>query len=41
MISWESEDISPVRDGGIRREVLVEGGSFSTPKEGANVESKF
>lgn len=40
MISWEAEDISPTRDGGIRREILEEGASFSTPKDGANVESK-
>ncbi|KAI5733583.1 hypothetical protein M8J76_013499 [Diaphorina citri] len=38
MISWEAEDISPTRDGGIRREILEEGASFSTPKDGANVE---
>lgn len=38
MISWQPEDISPNRDGGITREVLKEGGSFSTPKEGASVE---
>uniref|UniRef100_A0A8D8X685 peptidylprolyl isomerase n=1 Tax=Cacopsylla melanoneura TaxID=428564 RepID=A0A8D8X685_9HEMI len=38
MISWEAEDISPNHDGGMRREILEEGGSFSTPKDGAPVE---
>lgn len=38
MISWEAEDISLNHDGGIRREILEEGGSFSTPKDGAAVE---
>lgn len=38
MLDWAAEDISPEKDGGITRELLIEGQSFSSPNEGSNVE---
>lgn len=40
LFSWQGEDLSPKKDGGILRRILVPGEGYQTPNEGAKVDVK-
>lgn len=40
MISWKGEDLSPNKDGSIERYQVTPGEGYSTPNDGALVDSK-